>query len=562
MASSHPFGGGQVPVNCKLCETDRLIQWKCMDCSILMCGHCKDKVHSQFKNAQDHKIIIREEIGLHTEELDFTNIKCDEHAGQSSCLYCNTCEVLVCPTCFAKVHKKHDLIEISDEYKVKVERLKKGQIKMQKNNSIMKAKKDELNKLMSAENSKYSKVRQDILMHEKTVKEQVDTYFKELLNKLDQSHETVLTTVKSDLNAISIFTNQTEDKRNEVQDFIDISNATDFFQGIKIIENSTEIQEPQTKPSYNSSPKFVPGNINQSNIGSLQYDGNLSAEINVSLVINNTYQTELEAITLVIPCQDQSIWLHSGTNGILQRVKPEGTNLKMMSKLDITVCGMAVTPSNQLLMIVQGKTELQQISSPGELTDSVYDVTPLLPNAIHVISDNKLIVGAYNYKQKRSAVITMNKKGDKETVYEHDQHNQPLFINVKNITTTSNGNIHIVDDIFNLGRGKVVILGQSGHIINQYKGHSIINKSKPFTPVNIVTTPSDNVVVMDLNTYILHILNNNGHLISYFNTEDIGIEFPYSLAINTTGQLYIGCSRAAGSQTKKAKLYEINIAGF
>ncbi|CAG2248377.1 unnamed protein product [Mytilus edulis] len=167
---------------------------------------------------------------------------------------------------------------------------------------------------MSAENSKYSKVRQDIVSHEKTVKEQVDKYFKELFNKLDQSHETVLTTVKSDLNALSLFTNQTEDKINEVQDFIDISNATEFFKGVKTMEKSTEIQEPQTKPSYSSSPKFVPGNINQSNIGSLQDDGNLSAEINISLVINNKYQTELETIAFQTSTSLPPAFIGGGSN--------------------------------------------------------------------------------------------------------------------------------------------------------------------------------------------------------------------------------------------------------
>ncbi|VDI81173.1 Hypothetical predicted protein [Mytilus galloprovincialis] len=127
---------------------------------------------------------------------------------------------------------------------------------------------------------------------------------------------------------------------------------------------------------------------------------------------------------------------------------------------------MAVTPSNQLLLWFLGNTRLQQISSSGDLTDSVYDVSPLLPNAIHVISDNKLIVGAYNGKLKRSAVIIMNKKGDKET-----------WIG------------------FQMIGGKVVILGQEGHIINQYTGHPTINKSEPFKPIDIVTTPSDNVVV-------------------------------------------------------------------
>ncbi|XP_071162472.1 uncharacterized protein [Mytilus edulis] len=562
MASSQPFGGGQVPVNCKLCETDRPIQWKCIDCSILMCGHCKEKVHSQFKNAQDHKIIKREEIGLHSEELDFTNIKCDEHAGQSSCLFCNTCDVLVCPTCVAKVHKKHDLIEIIDEYKMKIDKLKKGQNKMQKNNFNMKEKRNELNKLMSAENSKYSKVRQDILKHEKTVKEQVDKYFKELLNKLDQSHETILTTVKSDLNTISIFTNQTEDKINQVQDFIEITSATDFFKGVKEMENSTEIQKPRTKPSYTSSPKFVPGNVTQSHIGSLQDDWNLLSEINISLIINNQYLTELEAILHVSPCLDRSIWISSGKLGILQRVKPEGTNLKVLSTFNIVVYGMAITHSYQLLLCVKDKTRLQQISSTGELTESVYDVKPFFPIAIHVISENKLIVGAYDRELKIGAVIIMNKKGDKEAVYEHDEHNQPFFNNPMNITTTCNGNIYVFDKISDDWNDKVVVLGPGGHIINQYTGHSTINRHVPFKPVDIVKTPSDNVVVIDLSTQILHILNDNGNFISYFNTKDIGIKFPYSIAINTIGQLYIGCGRAAGSQTKDAKLYEINIAGF
>ncbi|VDI81172.1 Hypothetical predicted protein [Mytilus galloprovincialis] len=81
----------------------------------------------------------------------------------------------------------------------------------------MSEKKDELNKLVAAENVKYHKENQNILSHKKTVKEQVEQYFKELKNKLEKNHETVLTSVKSDLNAISLFTTQKEDKINEVQ---------------------------------------------------------------------------------------------------------------------------------------------------------------------------------------------------------------------------------------------------------------------------------------------------------------------------------------------------------
>ncbi|VDI63840.1 Hypothetical predicted protein [Mytilus galloprovincialis] len=64
----------------------------------------------------------------------------------------------------------------------------------------------------------------------------------------------------------------------------------------------------------------------------------------------------------VSPCLDQSIWLSSGNYGILQRVKSEGTNLKVMSKFDIKVCGIAVTPSNQLLLCAKGN-KVKHISS-------------------------------------------------------------------------------------------------------------------------------------------------------------------------------------------------------
>ncbi|CAG2207039.1 unnamed protein product [Mytilus edulis] len=232
---------------------------------------------------------------------------------------------------------------------------------MQKNNSNIKAKKDELNKLMSAENSKYSKVRQDIVSHEKTVKEQVEKYFKELINKLDHSHTTVLKLVKSDLNAISIFSNQTEDKINQVQDFIGISNATDFFKEVNMMQKCTEIQEPKIKPIYGFSKKIVPGNITQLNIGSLQDDGNLSAETNISLVINNEYQTELGIIALIISREE--IGLH--------REELDFTNIKcdehagQSSCLYCNTCDVLVCPT--CIAKVHKKHDLIEISDAYKL---------------------------------------------------------------------------------------------------------------------------------------------------------------------------------------------------
>ncbi|VDH94621.1 Hypothetical predicted protein [Mytilus galloprovincialis] len=85
-------------------------------------------------------------------------------------------------------------------------------------------------------------------------------------------------------------------------------------------------------------------------------------------------------------------------------------------------------------------------------------------------------------------------------------------------------------------------------------GDTEINKKKPFRPEGIVTTQRDNVIVADIDTSTLHILNNSGELIKHIKTTDNGITYPNSLAFSQTGQLYIGCSTPGETTAKEAKI--------
>ncbi|XP_052105877.1 uncharacterized protein LOC127738595 [Mytilus californianus] len=561
MAFSQSFRKGQIPVNCSLCETDRPIKWKCIDCNILMCNHCKELVHSKFKNALEHKAIDIKDIGLHTEEIDFTNIKCIQHSLQSCCLFCKTCDFLVCPTCFAKDHKKHDLTEISEGYNMKIKRLKKEHGKTQSSNAESAIQIDQLQELVNEKNLKHSKVRKDIMDHKKVIKEQVEKYFNELSNKLDQNHENALSSLKSDLNAIDLFNTQTKNKTIEVQEFIQITDASKFFREVNKMETSLEIPIQEIKSSYISSPKFVPGNITQSNIGSLEDDENLFMEPNISLVINKEYQSDLKGITFIRPCIDNSYWICSTIESKLQKVKSDGAKLCKISQYEKEVFGIAVLSSNDVLLATGGPRLKQLTITTGKLTDTVYNVAPLTPSAIHITSGNKVVVGGKSNKLGRRAVFVMNEEGELETVYEHDKHNQPIFTYPRRITSTKNGNIFVVDCEPACSRGRVVVLEEGGHIINEYTGHPDISKDQPFKPRDIVATPKDNVVVSHQNDSSLYILNNQGHPMTYYNTNNIGIFYPCSLAFSSLGQLCIGCVMIQESN-EKAKMYEVNISGF
>ncbi|VDI61589.1 Hypothetical predicted protein [Mytilus galloprovincialis] len=66
MAFSQSVIRSQAPAKCGICDTDRPIKWKCIDCCKLLCDHCKEKVHPQFQNAKDHQVVNIKDVGQAT----------------------------------------------------------------------------------------------------------------------------------------------------------------------------------------------------------------------------------------------------------------------------------------------------------------------------------------------------------------------------------------------------------------------------------------------------------------------------------------------------------------
>lgn len=439
--------------------------------------------------------------------------------------------------------------------------MREGHDEIKRNYAKSAIQKEQLQKLVNEENLKHSKVRKDISEHKKAIKEQVEKHFNDLGNILDQRHANALLSLTTDLNSVSLFNTQTEDKAIEVQDFIQITDGSKFFRDVTKMERSLDIPIQQMQSSYISSPKFIPGNVSQSNIGSFKDDENLSMEPNISLVISNEYKSEFPTIAFIRPCIDNSYLICSKESKLL-RVELDGTKLNTISQYQIRVYGIAVLSSNDVLLVTNEPSPKQLDHTTGKLSDTVYNIAPFLPISIHITSGKKVVVGGLNEKLERSAVFVMNKQGKQETVYQHDKHNQLIFAFPKSITSTSNGNMHVVDCDPARGSGKVVVLEQDGGIINEYTGHPYLNEDQPFKPRDIVATPKDNLVITTQNDSYLYILNNRGDLVTYYNTHNIGIFHPYALAFTTAGQLCIGCRKSTGSTTREAKLYVVNITGF
>ncbi|XP_063410455.1 uncharacterized protein LOC134693544 [Mytilus trossulus] len=290
-----------------------------------------------------------------------------------------------------------------------------------------------------------------------------------------------------------------------------------------------------------------------------------SAKSNIKLEIFKEYSSDVKNINFMVACSDGSVWIGDNTRSKLQHVKLTENKTEVITSLNTNIYGIAISHSNNILVKDSTPTKLRQINTvTGEITDSIYDIKPLKPVGIHVTSDHRVIIGASSPLSR--VVIVLDQEGKQLKRYENDKHNKRLFTLPRYITSTSNGNICVVDTFDRDFHGRVVVLSPGGDIIGTYTGHPEVNtKKKPFKAFEILTTPSDNIVVTDTENHLLHILSDQGQIITYYNLSDMGILRPHSLTLSSTGTILIGCLEKKAFfviSDKKAKLYELEYSGF
>ena len=292
--------------------------------------------------------------------------------------------------------------------------------------------------------------------------------------------------------------------------------------------------------------------------------GKISEEL-LQLKVINEYTTDMKNIHLLACCfQDDSLWLGDNALEVVQHVKPEKDSIKILSSFNIRVYDMAVISPYDILLSVAGE-KLKLISGKtGQMTDSKFDIAPLITSGIHVTKDQKIIMGAipagsaFTAEGKRS-VIVMDKGGGHLMEYEQSNGN-PLFKVPFRITSTKSGNICVVDQLDKAGRGRLVVLKQNGDILQIYTGPHT-KPDKHFQPRDVIITQSNKIILADPYNHYFHILTCDGEILEYYSTRTNEIDGPYSLALNKDGHLYTGCATLIGS-SHSAKLYKFEYSLF
>ncbi|VDI03904.1 uncharacterized protein LOC143044391 [Mytilus galloprovincialis] len=552
-------------IACNLCESDTKLKWKCLDCDLLMCNKCCDKVHPKFKNAKDHTIVDIKQVGVSggVRHQDFTNIKCKIHTTQYCCIFCSSCDKPACPSCITKGHAGHTFIEIKEAYEMKVEWLKNRKRKLKMNETRLGEGDNTLDQILVRESSNCQKTLQDIQHQRDALKKEVDRYACRLIEEVNKNMTRIRESISKEKKKVLTRRQLEENKLETIEEILTTMDMSFFFENTDLIPKYFDQDVGVVNSSHNRMPLFKSGTISQSNVGTL-YEDISSSNTAIAMKINKEFITGFKYCQYMAACSDGTLWIGDDAMKILHKMKPEGNILQTISTIKTELRGIAVTHNNDLL-ITDGQFKLKVVNGrTGKVSESKYSADPLGITDVHITSDHKVIVGAMSPGKAfpvtgRRVVIVMDQEGNHLTVYEQDKFKRNMFSYVWRITSTNTGNICVVDCLSDDYRSKVLVL--CGDIVNEYVGNQVINKEdKRLQIANITTTPSDNIVVVDFDNHI-HILDSSANLVYYYNIKEIGIEFPYCPIFTSAMSFYIGCYQPEGS-TQKARLYEIQYSGF
>ncbi|XP_063431656.1 uncharacterized protein LOC134714347 [Mytilus trossulus] len=537
MALSKSFQKGQVPMLCQMCEESNEIKWKCIQCDFLLCTKCQ-KLHQKVKSTDQHIIIEIKDIPLHQQQskdkLDLSNIQCGIHSEHNCFLFCQSCEVVVCPLCITKIHNKHTMVELAEGYQLTLKSMKTFNSEIEEEIDQNEEVLSELGILKSSEDRKYELEKQNILNREKILKDEVEKHTNKLLKELDQRKEILMQSVNNARNRSQKINKDLDLRRKNLNHALNSNIANQVFNIYSEEKTSRQQRIVPASPKFKKLPKFVPGkNIVQDfYVGELKESDDDQKIFEFKVI--KQYKTEFEMVNNLVCFDDRSIFISGYPSDLLLSTKE--SNLTILS------------------------------GSTSKVNPTKFSVNPLITLGVHVTSDHKILVGVRENQPKTfpvngpRQVIMMSMDGKKEKVYHTDNKGKLIFTVPFRITTDNDNNIYVIDILDEEYRGRIVALDKTNIVRWIYTGNPDINKKQTMKPGDLVATKSDNIIVTDDHHHMIYILNTIGQCIHYLNTKDqLGIHIPYSLDIDSTGTLYIGCCTYE-SEPNEAKIY--TVSGF
>ena len=176
---------------CDFCETETNLKWRCIQCDTILCDKCK-KIHNKFQTNTQHQIV---DLKIPFQEVEqkviLDNIRCDEHQTKMTCLFCRTCDHLVCLDCISSKHNKHNFEPVEKILPEKLDELKGAEARYSQDLTLCRAKVVEFQISETKYESLFDETITTIKKREKHLIDGITKHSQKLQNEIKLERKTV-----------------------------------------------------------------------------------------------------------------------------------------------------------------------------------------------------------------------------------------------------------------------------------------------------------------------------------------------------------------------------------
>eukprot|EP00105_Crassostrea_gigas_P019813 XP_011438426.1 PREDICTED: uncharacterized protein LOC105335973 [Crassostrea gigas] len=535
---------------CHTCEPPVPSSLFCEICDKHLCSTCCGE--HLLDESTEHKVVVFKKRK--------TTIKCKKHSSKICKLFCEQCNIPICPLCTAS--KEHQTHIVDDIMKSLVNKKTVFQKDLQELESSIYPKCQELASKIPVQKDSRNK-------NSEKVKEAINIFGENLHKDIDYMIEKL----KSELNELDSkdldLLNKQEDKIRRI-----ISEIIKSIADLKKVRNSNDASLISSYKSRNTELRKLPPKLSVSlprftyrKIDKEQLYQHLclllmcSIEKEESGYITYSPRSELSFLDrpfIEVPwilaeimsenqysfcgscLNDGEIWI-SGSDisgkGIMSLYGHRREVMKSIQTNSGELPGdLAVTQNRELVYTdYHDKTvNMGRFTPPN----SIIVFQGWRPRGLCVTPSSELLVvidSDETCTEKQTKVVRYSNLYIETQSIQYDDEGKAIFSpggQPKFISENRNLDICVSDSEAHA----IVVVNQVGKLRFTYTGHPSINK-KPFYPHGITTDSQCRILTTDYNNHLIHILDQNGQFLRFIDNCDL--RYPYGLCLDYRGNLFV-----------------------
>ncbi|XP_052677261.1 uncharacterized protein LOC128158448 [Crassostrea angulata] len=541
-------------------DCEKNCQFYCNDCHHPMCEQCRYG-HQKSPDTKGHEVVPYKQ-----RKRQLPMQKCKIHPTKDIDILCEECQIPLCSKCATtKDHRGHVFTDLEMVF---TEKCSYYNVEITKIRSYFEPTSQDLKQEIARDVTEIKKIMEGIRTSMKAeaeaVKKLVDTVTSDKIEQVNKIEQSLLQTINSQNQEIDDYINYLNDLIKTFYGYLSPSNIEQLTFALK---SENLIIRPIPETSKPVPPVFTAGQYSKEDVAKLLgritvpnikpenrkikpmetvpiqlkptgkqrkqeiEKSDVKQTLSLSFSVTKAREYTVPGVSSVYHIslgKSGRLWVSDNIGNLVQ-TDLQGNQLQKIQTSGESDGYHTVTQDGDLIYTDRYNKVINRITPDNTITEFIEtgDWGPISVHCSHINGD--ILVGMYTDEEGK--VIRYNKTGTEIQNIQRDNKGQGLYSYPHFITENINGDVCVSD----CTNAAVVVVDKSGQHRFSYTG-----QGSGILPFGICTDVLGHILVCDVNSDTVHLLDQDGQFLSLLLTPQQGVKLPRSVCVDDENNLWVG----------------------